>query len=117
MLVQEDLQRLSQLSLFIFTPCILLTQMAKKLTVDDVKAYWPMPLWAFIHFFLNWALSLILVRIGNPSPRFKREFVAASVCGNFLSLPLVLIPPLASSEVISSADPEAQIKATILAFL
>ncbi|KAI9318667.1 auxin efflux carrier [Dichotomocladium elegans] len=89
---------LSKLNLFLFTPCLLFSNIASIISLQKLIAYWPIPVFYFVFSSLSWLLShgtSKLIRL-NPS---KRRFVTAcAMFGNTNSLPIAIISSLTISE-------------------
>lgn len=54
---------ISQLIVYLFLPCLLVTSVAETITLSNVSEFWPLPVSALIYVLIAWILSNIISRL------------------------------------------------------
>ncbi|KAL2109532.1 hypothetical protein VUR80DRAFT_2338 [Thermomyces stellatus] len=89
----ETSRRISQLSVEVFLPLLLLSNIGSEINVDTAVRYLPILIWALLYSFI----SLFLTRAAVVLFRLPKWIVAAVTFNNTTSLPLLLVQSLSST--------------------
>ncbi|KAI7765624.1 hypothetical protein LZL87_014136 [Fusarium oxysporum] len=97
---QLDLEKqifLANLNVMLFTPCLIFTKLASRLTTDKLSELAIIPVIFIIQMFVSWAISVIVGRLFGFSGRFANFITAVGVFGNSNSLPISLVLSLSQT--------------------
>ncbi|KAG7412743.1 putative transporter [Fusarium oxysporum f. sp. rapae] len=88
---------LANLNVMLFTPCLIFTKLASRLTTDKLSELAIIPVIFIIQTFVSWAISVIVGRLFGFSGRFANFITAVGVFGNSNSLPISLVLSLSQT--------------------
>ncbi|KAF4333692.1 hypothetical protein FBEOM_12488 [Fusarium beomiforme] len=88
---------LANLNVMLFTPCLIFTKLASRLTTDKLSELVIIPVIFIIQTFVSWGISVIVGRLFGFSGRSANFITAVSVFGNSNSLPISLVLSLSQT--------------------
>lgn len=94
-LLPDDARRsLNKIVFMVFTPSLIFATLAKTVTLQDIIAWWFMPVNIGITFLVGGILGWIAVKLLKPKPHLEGLIIATCSSGNLGNLMIILIPAI-----------------------
>ncbi len=99
------LRDLSRLIILVFLPCLLVTKIGRNVTVEQLAAWWVVPVASVTYVLIGGCLGCGLRRFFCRDEALRKYFVACCAVGNSGYLPLMFVTALCTlSPVLSKMD-------------
>ncbi|KAL1919844.1 uncharacterized protein VTP21DRAFT_1775 [Calcarisporiella thermophila] len=89
---------LSNINIYLFTPCLLFTKMAQVLSLEKFLEFWPIPVIYFAFLLCSWTVAQLGGRLLRFTPSQIKFCTAAIIFSNSNNLPIALMQSLAFSK-------------------
>lgn len=91
-------QYLNQLVFFLFSPSIILSNLADTITLDSLATLWFMLVNILLTFLIGSALAWILIKITRTPQHLQGLVIGCCSAGNLGNLPLIILPAVCEEE-------------------